>query len=164
MKEKTGKLAAAFPLAHGFAARANFIGQFFLCPAMSYAFLVEFLVPCLMLLPAPRAGEDEHLHPLEEVTERTYQESLFLTIAHEVARFPVKQRRALLIDLANCMLFDASPTPLQKAFLREGIQLKAYQELLPKDPLKCSRHAALLTYAYQRVARLPGVRAYLLAG
>ena len=83
--------------------------------------------------PAPRAGEDEHLHPLEEVTERTYQESLFLTIAHEVARFPVKQRRALLIDLANRMSFDASPTPLQKAFLREGIQLKAYQQLLPKN-------------------------------
>jgi len=114
--------------------------------------------------PAPRAGEDEHLYPLEEVTEKTYQESLFLTIAHEVARFPVKQRQALLIDLANRMSFDSGPTPLQKAFLREGIQLKAYQQLLPKNPLERSRHAALLTYAYQRVARLPGVRAYLLAG
>jgi DNA-directed RNA polymerase specialized sigma24 family protein len=114
--------------------------------------------------PSPRAGRDEYAHPLDEVTEKAYLESLFLTIAHEIARFPTKQRKALLIDLANRMSFDTGPTPLQKAFLNEGIQLRAYQQLLPDNPLERSRHASLLTFAYRRVARLPSVRAYLLAG
>jgi RNA polymerase sigma factor (sigma-70 family) len=100
--------------------------------------------------------------PLESATENIYQESIFATVAYEVAQFPIKQRQALLIDLANRMSFSLSLTPLQEAFLREGISLKQYQLPLPMDAQQRSRHTALLHCAYQRLARLPRIRAYLL--
>ena len=40
----------------------------------------------------------EQVHPLELVTEKVHQETLFKLIAKEVSHFPDKQRRALLID------------------------------------------------------------------
>jgi hypothetical protein len=104
---------------------------------------------------------DEQEHTLDEVTEQVYQELIFMAIAHEIANFPDKQRKALLIDLANRMYFDTGATPLQKAFLREGIQLKQYQQPLPADPRARSRHAATLSYAYRRVASLSCAQEYI---
>jgi DNA-directed RNA polymerase specialized sigma24 family protein len=92
--------------------------------------------------------------PLEIATENVYQELIFAALAHEVARFPMKQRNALLIDLANHMYFDAQPTSLQKAFLQEGIQLRQYRQLLPTNRLEKNRHVSLLNSAYRRIAHL----------
>ena len=89
--------------------------------------------------------------PLEIATNHVYQEELFMKLAHEVARFPPKQRRALLIDLANRMHFDLEPTPLQQAFLAEGIDLQTYQQPLPSDPTERSRLSSLKSIAYKRV-------------
>ena len=104
---------------------------------------------------------DEQAHTLDTVTENVYQEWLFMLIAHEIAKFPDKQRQALLTDLANRMSFDTRPTPLQKAFLKEGIQLQQYQQPIPASSQERIRHASLLSYAYRRVAHLPCVQEYL---
>lgn len=75
-------------------------------------------------------------------------------IAHEIVHFPLKQRQAILIDLANRMHFGAEPTPLQTAFLQVGIDLQEYRLSLPTDPIERSRHASLLSYAYKRLGQL----------
>ena len=106
---------------------------------------------------------DEQAGTLDAVTENTYQESLFVLLAHEIVDFPDKQRKALLIDLANRMSFDRQPTPLQKAFLEEGIQLQQYQQPLPANPRERGRHISLVSYAYRRVARLSCVEEYISA-
>jgi len=107
------------------------------------------------------ASMDDQIHLLESVTERVYQESLFKLLAHEIANFPDKQRRALLIDLANRACFDTQPTSLQRAFLEEGIRLEHYRQPLPADPQGRSRHVSLLNHAYKRVAHLPCVQEYV---
>ena len=97
----------------------------------------------------------------ESGIENVYQESLFQLVAHEVASFPVKQRSAVLIDLANRMRFDAQPTPLQAAFLEVGIDLQHYQQPLPADPRERSRHISLVTYAYKRIAGSSCIQQYI---
>ena len=89
--------------------------------------------------------------PLEVATVQLGEEHLFHWIAKEIANFPLKQRQALLIDLANRMYFDTEPTPLQGAFLTVGIDLQDYRLPLPIDPVERSRHASLLSYAYKRL-------------
>jgi DNA-directed RNA polymerase specialized sigma24 family protein len=106
---------------------------------------------------------DEQANTFDAATENVYQEKLFVLLAHEIANFPDKQRKALLIDLANRMSFDTGPTPLQKAFLEEGIQLQQYQQPLPANPKERSRHISLLSYAYRRIAHLPCVQEYISA-
>ena len=104
---------------------------------------------------------DEQANTFDAATENVYQEKLFVLLAHEIANFPDKQRKALLIDLANRMSFDTGLTPLQKAFLEVGIQLQQYQQPLPASSQERIRHASLLSYAYRRVAHLPCVQEYL---
>ena len=106
---------------------------------------------------------DKQANTFDAATENVYQEKLFVLLAHEIANFPDKQRKALLIDLANRMSFDTGPTPLQKAFLEEGIQLQQYQQPIPANPKERSRHVSLLSYAYRRVAHLPCVEEYIFA-
>ena len=111
----------------------------------------------------PELSSAESVHPgsLDVAIEQAYLESLFELIAREIANFPDKQRKALLIDLANRMDFDAQPTPLQKAFLKVGIQLQQYQLPLPHSARERSRHTSILYIAYQRVALLPCVQRYI---
>jgi DNA-directed RNA polymerase specialized sigma24 family protein len=90
----------------------------------------------------------------EVATENVYNEWLFLLLAHEIAQFPYKQRRAILIDLANQMDFNRKPTALQMAFSAVGIDLQEYQQPLPQDPIERSRHTSLLYLAYKRLAQL----------
>jgi len=114
-------------------------------------------------VPESLVGVDERAHALDTATEDVYQERLFVLLAHEIANLPCKQRRALLIDLANRMYFDTWPTPLQKAFLAEGIQLQQYQQALPANPQERIRHISLLSYAYRRLAHLSCVQEYISA-
>jgi hypothetical protein len=90
----------------------------------------------------------------EEATEHLYQERLFGLLAREIIKFPYKQRKALLIDLANRMSFETKPTLLQKAFLNVGVCLKEYRQSLPESSKERSKSAALLYYAYKRIAQL----------
>jgi DNA-directed RNA polymerase specialized sigma24 family protein len=100
---------------------------------------------------------------LDDATEQAYQEELFTLLAREIAIFPCKQRTALLIDLANHMSFGERPTPLQKAFLIQGIHLEEYRQPLSNNQKERSRHAALLCYAYKRITQLSIVREYMTA-
>jgi DNA-directed RNA polymerase specialized sigma24 family protein len=106
-------------------------------------------------------NQDVSDSPFESGTERAYQERLFTLAAQEIAKFPDKQRTALLTDLANRMCFDIHPTPLQKAFLAAGVQLQQYCQTPSASPLERSRHLSLLSYAYKRVASLPCVQEYV---
>jgi DNA-directed RNA polymerase specialized sigma24 family protein len=106
---------------------------------------------------------DDQVNLTDEATENAYREDLFILLAYEIANFPDKQRIALLIDLANLMQFDVQPTPLQKAFLAMGIELKEYQQTLPANRIERSRHSSLLSVAYKRLAQLPGVQQYISA-
>ncbi len=98
--------------------------------------------------------------PSEDVIERVYEESLLVMLPSEIVKFPAKQRRALLIDLANRMDFDGPPTVLQLAFLNVGIQMQDYQIPLPIDPVELSRHRSLLSLAYKRLKDLACVKQY----
>ncbi len=98
---------------------------------------------------------------VESSIENVYQEALFKLVAREVAAFPLKQRRAILIDLAHRMYFDTEPTSLQKAFLEVGIDLRQYKQLLPSSALEKSRHVSLVTYAYKRVTSLRQIQKYI---
>ena len=101
--------------------------------------------------------------PLEEVIDQVYEESLLLMLPDKIIEFPSKQRRALLIDLANRMDFDGDASPLQQAFLNVGIRLQDYQQPLPEDLVELSRHRSLVSIAYKRVANLPCVKQYISA-
>jgi DNA-directed RNA polymerase specialized sigma24 family protein len=105
-------------------------------------------------------GEDDQTCLVDVAIENAFLESLFLLIAWEIARFPPKLGQALLIDLVSRMSFDAEPTKLQEAFLKVGIQLRDYQNCVPHQPRDRRNHAALLYYAYKRIAQLPSVQEY----
>ena len=111
------------------------------------------------LLPLNRDGCSQveyTIHDEENVSEvildKVYEEWLFQEIAKEVATFPPKLRTAMLIDIARRMEFDTQPTPLQAAFLAVGIQLREYENLLPRDPTLRSRHFSLVSLGYRKLA------------
>ena len=97
---------------------------------------------------------DNQANSFEVAIERAYQEEIFTRLAHQVARFPEKRRRALLIDLANRMGFDRELTPLQKAFMAVGIDFRKFQQALPPDPANRAKHAALKSLAYKQLTAL----------
>lgn len=99
------------------------------------------------------AQDDQHSFA-EVAIEHMYRESVFLEAARQIAKFPKKQRRALLVDLANLMHFDAQPTALQKGFMAVGIRLQDYQQPLPADPRERARYRSLVILAYKRIGKL----------
>ena len=92
--------------------------------------------------------------PAEIAIDEAFQEWLFERLSQEIVKFPKKQRKALLIDLAHRMHFAVQPSLLQRAFSRRGVKLQDFRHLFPKNPLERSRHAASLSLAYKRVANL----------
>ena len=97
----------------------------------------------------------------EEATEQVFMDALFTLLAQEVARFPQKQRRSLLTELANTMCFEARPTALQQAFLAVDVDLREYQQDVSTTFKARSQHTALLYWAYKRINVLPAVHEYL---
>lgn len=93
--------------------------------------------------------------PVERAVQQMFDEWTFLQIAREINRLPRKQRCAILIDLANRMDFYGQPTPLQMAFLTEGISLRDYQRPPSRDSVARARHSSLLSLAYKRITCLP---------
>jgi DNA-directed RNA polymerase specialized sigma24 family protein len=99
-------------------------------------------------------AENSQMSLCDLATEQLYLEELFTHLAYEIARFPAKRRKALLIDLANRMRFDEEATPLQKALLAEGIDLRTYQQPLPSTSAARKRHSALVSLAYKHIGML----------
>lgn len=97
---------------------------------------------------------DEGEHFSDVAIEHLYQESLFFSLVHEIAHFPAKQRRALLIDLTRWMALGEEPSLLQVAFRAEGISLEEYQYNQPTSQQERNRHAALLSQAHRRLRNL----------
>ena len=96
----------------------------------------------------------DEMNIAEAVLDKVYEEWLFQEIAKEIANYPIKLRTAMLINIARRMEFDLQPTPLQAAFLDVGIQLRDYKDLLPEDPIMRSRHSALVSLGYKKLAML----------
>lgn len=94
------------------------------------------------------------LNSFEMALEHVMQEELFAQLAHVIVLFPEKRRTALLIDLANRMCLHVELTPLQKAFLAEGIDFQAYQQALPTDSAGRARHSALMNLAYKQITMI----------
>jgi hypothetical protein len=90
----------------------------------------------------------------EAVLDKVHEEWLFHELAKEIAGYPPKMRRAMLIDIALRMDFDSQPTPLQVAFLEVGVQLQDFENLLPDDPIARARHSALTSLGYKKLGRL----------
>ena len=90
----------------------------------------------------------------EIALDNLFQEWLYIKLSQDIVKFPEKQRRALLIDIANLMHFDKEATPLQQAFLNQKIRLQDYQQSLPMNSVERSRHASLLSVALKRVGKL----------
>ena len=116
---------------------------------------------CRDLEQTAREFVDDEANFSDVATENVYHERLFRTLAHEIARFPRKQRQALLTDLAGRMAFGAKPTTLQAAFQAEGICLEEYRRSRPLSSLERNRNAALLYQAYRRLRNLAEVKKYL---
>jgi DNA-directed RNA polymerase specialized sigma24 family protein len=90
----------------------------------------------------------------EIAIDNLFRAWLYIKLSHDIVKFPDKQRRALLVDLANRMHFDEEPTPLQQAFLDQKIRLQDYQKSLPVNTVERTRHASLLSLALKRVGQI----------
>jgi DNA-directed RNA polymerase specialized sigma24 family protein len=90
----------------------------------------------------------------EIALDNLFREWLYVKLSQDIVKFPEKQRKALLIDIANLMHFDVQPTPLQQAFLDQKIRLQDYQQPLPVNAVERTRHSALLSLALKRVGKL----------
>jgi DNA-directed RNA polymerase specialized sigma24 family protein len=88
---------------------------------------------------------------IELALENMYVEWLLMRVAYAISRFPEKQRRALLIDLAKLTDFDEQPTVFRRALLGFGIRLQDYRLPRSVDPTMRSRQASLLSTAYRRL-------------
>jgi len=97
----------------------------------------------------------------EDAADEVYDEALFRLLAQEIAKFPKKQQRALLIDLAKRTYYGEEPTPLQEALLAVGIDLREYQQMFLESAGERYRHSSLLCHAYKRIASLPSVQEYV---
>ncbi len=92
--------------------------------------------------------------PLERAVDSIIQEWHCNRLAEKIAKISSGPRRALLIDLANRVHLDTPRAmPLQRAFLKQGIRLQDYQQLLSNQPQARSRHLALLRCAYEQIMR-----------
>jgi len=100
----------------------------------------------------PKSFGQEQVSALDQAIDNVETERLFFQVATTVAQFPDKQRRAVLVDLANSMHFGKKQTTLQRAFSTIGIQLQDYQRILSADPVERSRQAALRSLGYKRIA------------
>lgn len=96
----------------------------------------------------------EQVDPADVAVDNVEQEEFFTAVAEAILKFSQKKQSALLTDLANSTRFDAEPTPLQRGFLKAGINLKEYQCVLPADPKLRSQHSANLHLAYQELKEL----------
>ncbi|HLG77075.1 MAG TPA: hypothetical protein VKX46_11720 [Ktedonobacteraceae bacterium] len=78
-------------------------------------------------------------------------DSIIVTVAQVVAKFPRGQKTALLIDLANMSDATDEGSLLEKALLDVGLRLHDYKRPRSDDPTERGRFAALRSIAYKRL-------------
>jgi RNA polymerase sigma factor (sigma-70 family) len=110
---------------------------------------------------APQSFVDQAASFSEAAVENVYRERLFGLLARLIAQFPPKQRRALLIDLAERMAFGDRPSVLQAAFQAQGIRLEDYRQARANGERERNCSAALMNHALKRLRRRPEIQAYL---
>lgn len=83
--------------------------------------------------------------------DRLILDSMIVTVAQAVVRFPPGQKVALLTDLANMTALEGGPTRLERAFSDVGVRLSDYKRPRLEDPCARGRDAALRSIAYKRL-------------
>jgi DNA-directed RNA polymerase specialized sigma24 family protein len=91
--------------------------------------------------------DDELTKALEAISIQ----SILIDAARIITKIPNKQRRALLTDLARYNDFTDTPTGIEQALAKAGIQLEEYRHLLPRSQLERSRYNALVSLGYRRM-------------
>jgi hypothetical protein len=95
----------------------------------------------------------ERVDRTEIVLEEAIRESLLVSLAHDIAAIPKKQRTALLIELANRVHFNVRPSLMQEAFLEADIRLQDYQQSLPNDPSERRMHRYQVQLACKQIMK-----------
>lgn len=111
-----------------------------------------------LIRPSSQDGEISYLlsngadvDPAEIALDSLMRISVLMTLARIIVDFPLKQRTALLVDLANHADLSGETSQLHAAFITVGIDLRDYRRPGSHDPLERSRHAASLSMAYKRL-------------
>ena len=89
--------------------------------------------------------------PSQIAIDQLTLDATIMLAARIVARFPQRQRSALLTDLANITPPDEQPSLLEQALSNEGVHLRDYHRPLPSDQAERGRYATLLCIAYKRL-------------
>lgn len=96
-------------------------------------------------------GTGEVADAAQIALDRLIMDSIIVTVAQVVARFPQGQKVALLTDLANMSALEEGPTRLEQAFTSVGVHLSDYRRSRLEDPYARGRDAALRSIAYKRL-------------
>jgi DNA-directed RNA polymerase specialized sigma24 family protein len=105
----------------------------------------------LQLETAILAGEQ--IDPSQIAVDRMMLSTVIIAAARTVKKFPLRQRAALLTDLANTADFGEQPGLLEQALSEEGISLRDYSHPISQEQGERNRHAALLCIAYKRLRK-----------
>jgi DNA-directed RNA polymerase specialized sigma24 family protein len=96
-------------------------------------------------------GSRDQMDAAQIALDHLILDSIIVTVAQIVAKFPQGQKVALLTDLANISDSDGPPTMLEKALLDVGLHLSDYKCPPSADPAERGRYAALRSIAYKRL-------------
>jgi DNA-directed RNA polymerase specialized sigma24 family protein len=99
---------------------------------------------------------DAQENPAEVAIERLSRISLLVTVLTFIAKFPTKQRDALLVDMARRSNFLDEDSPLQVALAQVQIKLQDYLQQQPGSRKEAAQQASLLSIAYKRLRRIRG--------
>jgi DNA-directed RNA polymerase specialized sigma24 family protein len=98
------------------------------------------------LLPAMHILVNDQIDPSQVAIDRMMFITIIKTAAKAVAKFPLRQRTALLTDLANLTDFGEHPSQLELALFSEGIRLHDYRRSLPNESAERNKYAAFLMF------------------
>jgi len=104
-------------------------------------------------LPPMHILVNDQVDPSQVAIDRMMFTTIIKTAARVVANFPLRQRTALLTDLANLSDFGEHPSQLELAFFSEGIRLHDYRRSLPNESAERNKYAVHLCIAYKRLRR-----------
>ena len=96
---------------------------------------------------------DDDADPSEIALNNLRRAYVLQLLARLIKNFPLRQRTALLTDLANLADFSEERDVLRIAFQAADIELRDYLRPLPTVAAERSRHAASLCIAYKRLKR-----------
>jgi DNA-directed RNA polymerase specialized sigma24 family protein len=105
----------------------------------------------------PQAGNEIEMYAfniddeLTKMLEAISIQAILTDAARIIMGIPNKQRRALLTDLARYNDFTNTPTGIEQAFAKAGIQLEEYRLLFPHGQPERSRYNALVSLGYRRL-------------